>query len=359
MRLPFPFFKKKGSVLGVDIGTSSIKIVELSRKGVKTRLLNYAILSSFEGSGYAGDASETASFRAKEEEVVDMIQREIGEARIQSRLASFSIPVYSSFFTVIDFPKMDREEIVKAIPYEARRYIPVPLPEVVLSSHLIPSKSSRGSDTSVLLVAVPREIIERYKRIARACNLKLYSLEVENLSLARSLLLAPRHTGKTLLLDIGARVTSINVVEDGYIRLTHHSDMAGDAFTEAIAHGMGLTSFKAEALKRSTGILGRGGEETISSIIFPILDTIYLETLKTLDLWRDKHPDKKIENCVLSGGSANMAGIIDYFVEKLAVSVAVGNPFTGIVYPEALDATLKEIAPLAAVATGLAMRTLR
>ncbi len=353
-----PVFKKREGALGIDVGTSSIKIVEFFRKGTKPRLTNYVVPSSFQNVEETHDSTGFIPFRTKEEDLVDMIRRQLREAKIQSNPVSLSVPVSSSFFTIIEFPKMDRDEIVKAIPYEAGKYIPVPLSEVQISSHLIPSHSPRGADISVLLVAVPREIIERYKRIARACGLELHALEVENLSLLRALL-PPRHSGRTLLLDIGARSTSINVVEAGYIRLTHHIEMAGDSFTEAIARGMGLTFLKAEALKRHTGIIGKGGEETVSSIIFPILDRIYLETVKTLDVYRVKYPGKRIENCILAGGSANMPGIVDYFVEKLAVSVAVGNPFSNTLYPEALGPTLKEISPLCGVAAGLAMRTLK
>jgi len=351
-------FKKKEGALGIDMGTSSVKVVELYRAGVEVRLRNYGISDIYGEPHRVTSMNQVSAFKMQERDMADMIRAILEKARIQSRLASFSIPVSSSFFTVVDFPKMDREEIEKAIPYEARKYIPVPLAEVVLSSHIIPLNTAIGAGASILLVAVPKEIIEKYKRIAQAGGITALAMEVENLSLVRSLLPAGAG-GRTLLIDLGARATSISIVDGMYIRFTHHVSTAGDDFTRTITRGMSVTPLKAEALKRSTGIIGRGGEEVVSSIILPVLDIIYLEVTRILDLYEDKYPGRKIEHCVLSGGSANMPGIVDYFVEKLAVTVSVGNPFNDMLYPEILGPRLREISPLSAVAVGLAKRTLR
>lgn len=351
-----PFFKKKEGVLGIDVGTSSVKMVELSRNGVNPRLRNYSLLSSY---GYAerfNNAIQTSSFKMLEDDVIDMVRAVLVEAKTKTRTAAFSIPAFLSFFTVVDFPKMDREEVEKAIPYEARKYIPVPVSEVVLRSYIVPSSSDR-STASVLLVAVPRETIEKYKRIAKGTGLELISLEVEILSLVRAL--QDSQKGIVLLIDIGARSTSISIVDSGFVRITHHFDAAGDDLTKAIVRGMNLIPSKAESLKRSTGIVGREREETVSSIIFPILDMICLETVRILDIYKERQPQKKIERCILVGGSANLPGIVDYFVEKFAVTVSVGNPFTDILYPEVLSSALREISPLCAIAAGLAKRTLR
>lgn len=351
------FSKKPEGIVGIDIGTASVKAIELVRKGTRVRLQNY---------GMWGDTQYQSSYRAgnaalvslRESDVTELLTAVISEAKTVSRTVAFSIPLSSSFFTVIDLPKMDAEEVKRAIPYEARQYIPIPVSEVVLSWHPISETAGSGGEQkiNILLVAVPREVIERYKRIAASCNLSLSFLEVENLSTIRALSIPDSDT--TLLIDIGAHATGITIMDQGYVRVTHHLNMGGENFTQAIARGINVDIGKAEYLKRSIGILGKGGDEEVSSIIFPILDIIYEEVARLVALHNQRYPTCTIRTCMLTGGGANLPGLVDYFVEKLAISVSIGAPFGGIMFPDVLGGVLSEVGPSLAVAAGLAKKLL-
>jgi len=349
------FSKKKEGVVGIDIGTASVKAVELSRRGTRVRLESYGIWGDMQYRASYRDGDATLAL-LRENEIAELVSAVLGEAKILSRTLAFSIPLSSSFFTVIDLPKMDAEEVKRAIPYEARQYIPIPISEVVLSWHPIPEYAGAGDKQkiNILLVAVPRDVIERYKRIARLCGLLLSFIEIENLSAIRALGIPDSDT--TLLVDIGTHATGITIFDRGYVKATHHLDMGGGNLTQAISHGMNVDIEKAEYLKRSAGLTGKGGEGEVSSIIFPILDTIYGEVARLFVLYQQRHPGSTVRTCMLTGGGANTPGLADYFVEKLAISVSVGSPFGGVMFPDALGGVFREVGASLAVAVGLAKK---
>lgn len=360
--MKFPSFKAKKSSIGIDIGTSSIKIVELSRnRKEKTHLKNYGFLESYGYSERFNNPFQTSSLKMLDNEVAEIIRDIIEEAKIANRRAAMSIPVFSSFFTAIDFPRMSMNEIKKSVPYQARQYIPIPISEVFLDWRIVPQNSRTGDSVvtdkiQVLLTAVPREVIAKYQRIAKLAGIQLTFLEIENFSVTRSILF--QDFSPTLVLDIGARSTNISVVDKGQIIISHNLDTSGDELTETISKTLAINPKRAEEIKRSIGLKGRGGEVEISDALLLVLDLIYFEVEKIVSLYRKKEKERRIRKLILAGGSANLTGLADYFVRKLQIEVGVGNPFVKLEFPSILQPVLKEMGPGFAVSVGLAMREL-
>src|SRR3989344_3052699 len=191
--------------LGIDIGTSYIKIAELSQRGKRLRLDNYGEMeaSSLYEKPFRSFEQSTLSF--SNSDVVRVIEAILKEAKMNAYEVYFSIPDFSTFFTSFYLPPMPKEELPQAIQFEARRHIPLPLPEVVLDWQIIGTKNAnqKSGNFNVLLVAVPNEVVGQYQSIARLAKLKLAAMEAEVFSLARAL--AKEEKDAVVLIDIGAR----------------------------------------------------------------------------------------------------------------------------------------------------------
>ena len=348
------FKKKPKSFLGVDIGVLAIKLVELSKVEGRLKLTNYAIISLTEYITRNSDKSALEFPKASNKEIAEMIKKTIKEAEINSRDVFFSVPVYSSFSTLIDFPNMPEKEIIEAIPFEAKKHIPVPISEVVLDWSLIDSLGER-SIPQVLLIAVPKKVISSYKKISELVGLNFCGLEEETFSLSRALV--GNDKSVVILVDVGARSISISIVDDGYIRVIHNLEMGGAKMTEVIAQQMNLSLTHAESIKKNEPIdqTIEGQESRLRGIGYSTLGAIIIEIRKIIDSYQSKY-GRKVEKCILAGDGICLVTFADYLTSKLTLDVSLGNPFARIVYPSKITPILKEIGPSLAVSAGLAMR---
>jgi len=360
----FLFKKKLKSYLGIDISASAIKLVELEKKEERYSLKNYAIYSLKEHFKKKSQKDDFKFVHLSNEETAEAIKKAINYAKIESRNVCFSVPVYSSFSTVIDFPIMPEKEIASSISYEAGKYIPVPISEVILDWSIVSSQElntdkkseqKKISKQEILLIAVPKEIISNYKKIINLAGLKLRSIEEETFSLSRSLM--GNDKIPTLLIDSGFRSIGISIIDNGYIKVTHNLEMGGIKINETIAKQLNLTLEKAEEIKikLSNNELSNEQALRLKEIINSILKIIVAEIKKIIDTYQIKY-NKKIEKCILTGGGFELAGFIDYFNDELSLDISLGNPFARVIYPSLLEPAIKELGASLSVAVGLAMR---
>ena len=341
--------------LGVDIGTFSIKIVEVSRWGKKRKLENYGEMQAEALYEKPFRTFEKSTLTVSDTDVVRAILAILREARIKTKKAYFSIPDFSSFFTTFDLPQMTEDELSQAVRYEARQHIPLPLSEVTLDWQIIGGKEANQKSTTlkILLVVVPNEIIQQYQEIARNSQLELLSLEAEAFGLARALITDP--TTAVALVDIGARSTTINIIDRGILKISHSFDTSGNDLTNVIAKGLDLSHGEAEELKKKHGLLSSEIDTRVPML--PLIDLILNEIEKIFqNFYRTEK--KEIQKLILAGGSAFLPGLADYFSKNLALTVEIANPFSNIYYPPILEETLREMGPSYAIALGTALRGL-
>lgn len=357
----FDFFKtarSKGN-LGVDIGTSSIKVVELEKKGGRFSLANYAIFE-MTGSGVSTKSNEAwaSILKLPDQEIAVGIKEVIKKANITSVDAVVSIPSFSTFATVISMPYVTNEDLARAIPFEAKKYVPIPLDEVILEWSIVgvsngdTTKGGKPATVDVFLAAVPKDETVRYQNIMKAGGLKLKALELENSALIRALL--GNDLSPTVIVNIGGRSTSIIIANRGYERLSHNYEVGGFEITKAIAQSLNINLEKAEELKRKFGIK-KGEDNVITESMISLIDMMVFETQKTISNYEEAKGEK-ILNVILIGGLANMPGLLEYFTEKLKRGVTLGNPFSRIIYPPELESLTAELSSIFSVAIGLAMR---
>lgn len=350
-------------------------MAEIKKDGDKLMLNNYGELRIIDSMNIKTGKVDIS--RLSDKELIDMIRQLLTATRTNAKNAIFSIPIFSSFVTLIDMPLISEKELVEAIPFEARKYIPVPADEVQFNWSIVEksaqqsnalkspdSPASKGvlsgasNKIQVLLVAVPKEIINRYKNIAKSVGL-IAEFEVEAFSAARSLIKKGiDDKGVLIIADIGAKSTDICVVDGGLLRMSHNFESSGSNITKALSEGVKLSLEKAEEFKIKKGIKLASSEKSALDSILPLIDMIIFE-IQRIDMnYRQRTDGRKVQKIILSGGSANLPGLVDYISNHLGIAVTIADPFSELSVSSVLSQTLREIGPTFSVAVGLAERNL-
>ena len=362
----------EGSVVGVDIGASSIKVVQLrASRGI-------AVLETY-GEIALGPYAEAAigkTVRLTPEKTAEALSDLMKEANVTAHQASVSIPFSSSLLTVIDLPKVDAEALKRIVPIEARKYIPVPVSDVMLDWFVIPSEEPEASafdrlgDTEkikgpkgqeVLLVAIHNDILRTYQTVSVAAGLKVDFYEIEVFSAIRATIdhgIAP-----LLMVDLGASTSKLYIVERGIVRLTHIVTAGGQNMTETLARTMGWEFEKAERVKRERGFnestaYSRAENDNINAALLSTLSRVFGEVNRVL-LSYGERSNKNVARVILTGGGASLPGLVDVAKKSLNAEVVIANPFAHTEAPAFLDEVLRQIGPGFAVSVGLALRKLK
>jgi type IV pilus assembly protein PilM len=340
------------SSVGIDIGTSSLKVVELSRWGSRKTLKNYGEIQASRLYDKPFRTFEKNTLMLSSQDIARGVRAICQEAKIETKEAVFSIPDFSSFFTYFELPAMSKEELPQAVQYEARKHVPLPFAEVTFDWQVIEKPfPNTKRPFKILLVAVPNEVINQYQEIAQGSGLRLLALEAEVFGLIRSFFRDEKFPAAVL--DIGAQTTTINVVWKGQLRNSHGIDIAGNGFTERISQSLLIDFSKAQALKSQKGLLS----PDIVSILSPLIDMIVTEVQNIAQSFEERE-GTRIEKIVLGGGSARMPGLKEYFEKNLVKEVEILDPFSSLFVPPILEQTLQEMGPSYAVAVGMALRGL-
>lgn len=349
----------KNRFLGIDIGTSTVKIVEIKMRNSKPTLSNYAWMRI----SSLGDIKTTAF----DSTLPLYLKKIIKEAKFKSKHAFVAIPAFGGLITLIEFPEMTKEDLDQAIRFEAHKYIPTSLDDVVLSwdivgkkitnQLLVKNEAAAGKDSAapegkvqVLLVAAPKNKVIKYEQLIKDSSLELESIEIESFSLLRSLV--GNDQGNFVVVDIGARVCNIILIEKGVIKVNRNIDAGGRDMTKAIAHSLNVDEVRAERMK----ITGKDFFSQQSNISFPTLDLIINEIKRVLSAYYKNESEAKVDGVILSGGTAGLAGVDEYFTKALNIRTIVGNPLRRVEYAKELEPKLNEIKSELSVCIGLALK---
>lgn len=354
-------FGKKNS-LGIDIGTASIKIVELSKESSHFKLENYGISqveSTNEAVAVLNPALKGKVAQMSDQDIAWNIKELLVQMKTKSTDVIASIQSFSTFSTVVTMPYLSQEDLAKTIPFEARKYVPIPLSEVVLDWSIInigqpDPVSGKPPTVEVYLVAVPKTETIRYQTIMQTAGLNLKALELENSALIRALI--GNDLNPYAVINIGGRSTSILIVDGGVERVSHNYEVGGFEITQSISRALNVSLRRAEELKRTFG-LANVDNNMINTVMSSLLDMIVFETKKTIHNYEDTK-QRKIGQILLVGGMTNMPRFIEYFGEKLGLPVTIGNPLARIMIPPTLEPMKMELSSTFAISLGLAMRQL-
>jgi type IV pilus assembly protein PilM len=332
--------------IGVDIGTTSVKAVQL-KPGKKPELRDYAILENFNLLEKLSESVQAGSLKTLDKNTTEFLKMATQQLDKQNSEVVASIQAFSAFTTLIELPLMSEQETASAMQFQAKQYILLPLEEITLDWVKVGEKIGPDGEKKqqLLLVSVPNEIINKYKNIFEAAGLNLTALEIEGLSLARSLTLNSPELA--LIIDIGSRSTSILLAQNGFLKFLTQTDFAGSSLTQNLASGSQIGILEAEELKRSA--------QQLSTLMLPVADVIINEARQVKDNFAKTY-NERAAKVIVTGGGANLAGLERYIGEKLGLPASKGNAFYMLAYPKELEPAVPELNPILAIAIGLALR---
>lgn len=342
-----------GPCLGVDMGTTSIKIVEISSSGEQPELKNYGILETRGHLERINSAIQTNTLKIVEQDTIELLKILLKEADFKTKDAVASVPSFSVFTTLLELPRMSEAEIVKTMQFQINQYIPLPASEVAIDWFKVGQRQDDQGfiKDQIILISIPNDLIKRYQNIFRMCGLKLKFLEVETISLARSL--SSPGDPPALIVDIGSHSTNIIAVEGGSLKYSYQTDFASSNLTQSVASGLGINTRRAEKIKKTKGLSG-GDDSDLSTLMEPFLDAIINETKRTKNKYEQSF-GSEIKKIILCGGGSMLLGAEKYFQRELKLPVEIGNPFAKIKYSSNLEPLTRQLAPIFSVAIGLAI----
>lgn len=354
--------KSSPSVLGIDIGDSSIKVVQLKKRGGRAILETYGEIALGPYAGFeVGQAVKLAP-----DKLAQALSDVLKEANVTTKDCGISIPVGSTLISFIKLPAaVDPKQLDVMIPIEARKYIPVPISEVTLNWWPIPkddfgtndeSRTEEDKSIDVLLVAIHNDAIERNKQVMRDVGLESSFSEVELFSAIRASL-EPSMTPQ-MVFDMGSSLTKIYIIERGILRASHTINRGSQDISIAISKSMSLGLAEAEHVKRTYGIQGKDGDNTIASLSSPTLDYIFSEAGRVLFNYQRRF-NKNVGKVVLTGSGVLLKGLLEVARSSFQTEVVIADPFAKVEYPAFLAKVLKDAGPGFAVALGLALRKLQ
>ena len=355
------------SAIGIDIGASSIKVVQLKRKGGKAILETYGAISL----GPYAHAEVGQATNLDIDGIVKALLDVIKESNVTTNNAVMSIPSSSSLIFTLSLPPTVTEDTLAGIvPTEVRKYIPVPASEISLDWFMIPqeaesyeetTQSQTGSTTptperktEVLVVAIHNDILTRYQDILKKTELSSDSFEMEVFSEIRATF--DHDVAPVLLMDFGALKTKISIIETGIVRMFHVVNRGSQDITNNIAQSLSMPFPEAEKLKRSTG-LDSSLNQSVAEIIGLSTDYIFSDTNSVVLAYEKKY-NKTISKIILTGGGSLLKGLLERAKESFHAEVIRADPFGKVEAPAFLEPVLQLSGPEFAVAIGLALRQL-
>ena len=371
--------KSVESAVGIDIGSSSIKVVQVSREKEKLVLATYGELAV----GPYADLSIGASASFGADKLIPIVSDLFKEAGVTAVTVAFSIPLKSSLILVVEMPDLPLEALAQAVPIEARKYIPVPIAEVVLDWQPLPrerqnfanvpvgekEKLPKTTDPTlkginvpaqkieVLLAAIHKETIALYQKLAQGLKIEPRFFEIETFSTLRSVV-SPSDRAPVAVIDMGASSTKMTIVEGGMVKISHTIGKGSQDVTGAISKSLSVDFAKAEEIKRELGLSRRGVEaDTLSVAVTPIVEYIFTEANRVIVNYQRRYK-RPVDRALLVGGGALLRGAPDIAVRRLGLDVAIAHPFERLNSPPSMSRVLEEAGPSFAVAIGLAERLL-
>lgn len=357
-------------VVGVDIGESSIKIVELGKNEEKAILHNYGEIALGPRAGsQVGQATNLPP-----EKVADALRDLLREMGVTVRHVVLTIPFKASLLSLVELPDVSSREMETMIPLEARKYIPVPITDVSLDWWVLPKRKATSATPTasserksvsapvgkveVIIAAISNEVLGRYETIKKESHLTGMPshVEVEIFSTLRAIV--GRDLSPNLVVDIGSGMTKLVIVEEGVVRGSHIVSSGGQDITHALAKSLNISFAQAEEKKCRVGVAGdeEGRDVLVAGEL--VISNIMNEAARFMESYEHRH-QSKIAKIVFVGGGARLKGLIPVAEKSFSgVPLTIGNPFARIDTPAFLSTTLLEVGPNFAVAIGAALKGL-
>ncbi len=346
------FGSKKGLV-GVDIGSSAVKAVELKPggRGGEYHLVKLGLEPLPPEAIVDGAIMDSGA-------VIDAIQRLFSANKIKTNEVATSVSGNAVIVKKISLPQMTQEELAESIHWEAEQYIPFDIQDVALDYELVEGSGS-GGNMDVMLIAVKKDKISDYTSAISQAGKTANVVDVDVFALQNCYEVNYGvDPGRVVaLLNVGASIMNINIVKGGTSIFNRDIAVGGNQYTDAIQKDLNLSFEQAENLKKGARVEG-AARENLGPILQAVSENIALEIQKTFDFFKATSSEDRIDRIFLSGGTSKVQGLQDLLSDRFEAGVEIMNPFNNVIYnPRDFDPDfISEIGPSAAIAVGLAVR---
>jgi len=350
-------FTKK--FLGIDIGTSSVKIAEIEKSGDSFSLSNYGYIDFKSVEGVSSPLSKKAITALSSDEIVEVIQAVLSEAKIKTRECAFSIADFLTFFTAFSLPQMTEKELSEAVMFEARQHIPLPMDSVTVDWQKVGQQNGESKKVEITVEAIPNEIIAQYKEIAQKANLQIILMEAEAFGLAQ-VLIGKDEERPVCLVDIGFQSTVCSLVHKNILRYSHSFDRGQNYLMREFFKSLPIDRQTARRFEEKYGLeFIAFAEPEIKDNVGNILRDSMSPILKEIEMAINDFGHclgADIGKIIISGGVVAVPEVKGQFDSYFQKKVEIADPFKEIKYPPAIEAEIKSMAPMYAVAVGMARR---
>ena len=339
-------------IVGLDIGFSSIKVVSLARDKDSSKLISLGSIPT-PLPGILSDADTDL------EAVSNNIKKLLSATQISDKEIIAALPESKVFTRVIDdLPYLTDNELSSAIRYAAEEFIPMPIVDVNLNWQVLyrSDKKSKDTKTVVLVIASPKNAVNKYIKVLGMAGIRPKALETETIAVTRSLVGNNPFSPSTLIVQLGATTTDFATVSKGLIWLTRSISTGGMALTRSLSQHFNFEIAQAEEYKKVYGMNEDQLEGKVYDALKPIADIIVGESKRVIQAFEAKYPQNPIKRVVLSGGGAKMPGLVIYFANNMGLEVQEADPWYSIAKDKGLISKLSQDAPSYSVAVGLALR---
>ena len=355
MNITLPGFGGGKSLVGLDVGSSSVKAIEITRKGKGS---NFE-LTHFGVAPVPPEAIVQGAF-LNSAAITEAIQEAIANAKIKTKNVAAAVSGHSVIVKKVSLPAMSREELEEQIRWEAEQYIPFDVNEVNLDFQILEHANSDGQ-MEVLLAAAKKDLIDDYVQVISEAGLVPVAIDVAAFAVENAFE-ANYDVGVdevVALVNIGAQVVNINIVSGGVPSFTRDITTAGNQYTEEIQKALSVGFEEAERVKL-------GGQDANNQEVVPqeveqamqsVTETVIGEIARSLDFFAATTAESRIGKVVLAGGASRVSGFENAFRERTGLPVETLNPLARMLPSSRFDSEdLDALAPSLAVGVGLALR---
>lgn len=347
------FDKKKKPVLGLDVSSTTVKLLEFSQQGDGYRVENYAVRALPPNAVVEKNINDV-------EAVAQAIKAVVQSSRTKLKDAAVAVPGSSVITKLIEMPgDLGEEALESQISLEADQYIPYPLEEVAIDFDILGPSSKNPEQVEVLLAACRRENVDMRAAMLDLADLKAKVVDVEAYTMERAFSLIQEQLEDqeeqvVAIVDIGATMTTLSVLVDGKTIYTREQLFGGKQLTEEIQRRYGLSTEEAGLAKKQGGL----PDDYEPEVLEPFKDAVVQQVTRSLQFFFSSSQYNDVDHIVLAGGVASMTGLAGLIEEKLGTSATVANPFANMSVASRVNATaLTNDAPSLMIATGLALRS--
>lgn len=343
-------FDTIGDFFAVDIGSTALRIVQLKKTGKNWSLVRYGVAPIDVKIALSDSAGE-------QRKLGDAIMALITQVGISTRNVVVGIPSNKMFATVVDLPKLSKQELANTIKYQADQYIPMPLDEAKIDWAVLGESPRDPQKSEILLAGVSNKFSEQRLDLLEGLGFNVVAIEPDVLALVRSLI-PTGNNDANLILDIGDYATDLVAVLQGTPRLIRSIPVGGKSLIKAAMQNLNIDESQAEQFVYKFGLFPDKLEGQVYRSIESTIDQLYTEVDKSTKFFQTRYPQTPFKNVVLSGAAAVVPGFSEYINQRTGLSTIVGNAWQNVSYPTNMTEDLSKLSHTFGVAVGLAEREL-